>query len=75
MVLGAFPSLLLLVPIPVPSQWLCQYEHVCSHMVNQQQEVPGLKITVSLDLIAAPLSDDTIDGSTDISKPGHRLWE
>lgn len=44
-------------------------------MVNQQQEVPGLKITVSLDLIAAPLSDDTINGSTDISKPGHRLWE
>lgn len=52
--LAIFSLLLLLAPIPVPIQWLCQYKHVCSHIVNQQEEVPGLKIAASLDLRAAP---------------------
>lgn len=75
LVLAAFPPLLWLVPMPVPSQWLCQYEHVCSHTRNQQEELPGLKITRSLDLIrAAPLAGDTIDGSVNIGKTGHSHW-
>lgn len=74
LVLATFPPLLLLAPIPVQSQWLCQYEHVRSHRFNQQEEVPGLKIITSLDLRAAPLADDTTDGSTDIGKPGHSHW-
>lgn len=57
--LAAFPHLLVLVPVPVPSQWLCQHKHVCSHMVHQREEVPGLKITRSFELRAAPLADDT----------------
>lgn len=47
---------------------------MCSHRLNQQEEVPGLKIITSLDLRAAPPADDTTDGSTDIGKPGHSHW-
>lgn len=74
LVLATLPPLLLLAPIPVPCQWLCQHEHVCGHTVNQPEEVPGLKITTSLDLRAAPLADDITDGSTDIGKSGHSHW-
>lgn len=59
LVLAASRHLLLLVPVPVPSRGLCQHQHVCSHTVNQPEEAPGLKITRSFEVRAAPLADDT----------------
>ena len=38
---------------------LCQPKHVCTHMVHQREEVPGLRITGSSELRAAPLADAT----------------
>lgn len=54
--LAAFHCLPLLVPVPVPPQHLCQHKHLCGHMVNEGEEVPGLKITRSFELRAAPVA-------------------
>ena len=46
--LAAFYHLLLLVPVPVPPQRVCQHKHLWGHMVNEGEEGAGLKITRSL---------------------------
>lgn len=46
--LAAFHSLLLLVPVPVPPQRVCQHKLLWGRMVNEGEEGVGLKITRSL---------------------------